>query len=75
MIYGFVSKLLVGKEIEYIFDLTTFYLINLCVRTSGAGECSKVFVLNVKYFGPKTTRRPELVFLVFPVIAFWTMIL
>jgi hypothetical protein len=73
--YGFILKFLVGKEIKHIFDLAAFHLINLGVRTSGAGDCCKVFVLNVEYFGPKTTCCPELVFFVFPVVAFWTMIL
>jgi hypothetical protein len=75
MVYGLVAKTLVGKEIKYIFQLTAFYLINLCVRTAGASDCCEVFVLNVEYFAPKATSCPELVFLVFPVAAFWTMIL
>ncbi len=65
---------LIGKEIKDIFDATTLNFINLSVGASGASNCCKVLVLDVKQFGPYSTSCSEFVFYVFSVPTFWAVI-
>jgi len=63
---------LIGKEIKYIPQLTAIHIVKLGVPASFAGYRSKLAVLYIKYFGPKTTGRSYFTCLKIPMVAFGT---
>ena len=67
--------LLICEEVKHVFEAAAFHPVDFSVRAFGAGDRSKVLVLDIKYLCPESPCGTKLIFVVFPVVAFRAVIL